>query len=94
MADEEMKRRFTGGAAARTIIKLVIASIIVGAVFSFLGLSAVEFWRGIFTTVRSLVSAIGESFGEIAVNLATYLVIGGAIVLPIWLVARLLSARK
>lgn len=86
--------RFFGGGAGRTVIQLIVASILVGAIFSFLGLGAVDFWNGIFSTVKNLVATIGESFGEIAVNLITWLVIGGAIVLPIWLIARLLSSRR
>ncbi len=93
-AHNEVKSRFFGKSATRTVIQLIIASIIVGAIFSFLGLGPQEFWRGIFDGVKDLLSAIGESFGEIALNLATYLVIGAAVVVPIWLVARLLSSRK
>lgn len=99
MANEEkpaapIRRGFFGGSTRRTIIQLVIASIFVGAIFSFLGLGALDFWEGIFDGVRNLVSTIGESFGEIAVNLITYLFIGGAIVVPIWLIARILTSRR
>jgi len=94
MAQDDLKTRIVGKSARRTIIQLVIASIIVGAIFSVLGLGALEFWRGMFDGIKNLLSAIGDSFGEIALNLATYLVIGAAIVVPIWLAARLLSKRK
>jgi len=94
MSDFNLKDRFFAGGATRTLIKLIIASIIVGAIFSFLGLGVVEFWRGIFDTVKGLVRALGESFGEVVTTLLTYLIIGAAIVVPIWLVARLLSSRK
>ncbi len=94
MANDKTNSRFFGKGVARTAVQLIIASIIVGAIFSFLGLGALEFWRGIFETVKNLLSAIGESFGEIALNLITYLIIGAAIVVPIWLIARLLSSRK
>jgi len=94
MADDDLKTRIGGKSAARTIIQIVIASIFVGAIFSFLGLGAVEFWRGIFEGVKNLWNAIGDSFSEIILNLATYLLLGAAIVVPIWIVARLLSGRK
>lgn len=94
MAEDDLKTRIAGKSIGRTAIQLVIASIIVGAIFSFLGLGAMEFWRGIFDGLKNLLSAIGESFGEIALNLITWLIIGAAIVVPIWLVARLLSSRK
>lgn len=94
MADNGIKERVFGKSASFTLIRLVIASVIVGAIFSFIGVGALEFWEGIFDGVKNVISAIGESFGEIAVNLITYFVIGAAIVVPIWLVARLLSSRK
>ena len=94
MAEDDLKSRIFGSNMGATIIKLLIASIIVGAVFSFLGVGAIDFWRGIFESVKGLISTLGESVGEIALNLATYLVIGAAIVIPIWLIARLLSSRR
>ena len=86
--------RFFSGSPTRTIIQLVIASVIVGAIFSLIGVSPKEFWRGIFDTFRGLVEMLGESIGEIAVNLLPYLLIGAAIVVPIWLIARLIQGRK
>ena len=86
--------RFAGGSFIRTLIQLAIASVIVGAIFSFLGLGPKEFWNGIFNGVKNLLSTIGESFGEIVLNLATYLVIGAAVVIPVWLIAKLWSGRK
>ena len=94
MSQKSLKERLAGGSTASTVIKLVIASIIVGAVFSFLGIGVREFWSGVFDNVRDLVGRLGESFGEIALTLLTYLLIGAGIVIPIWLIARLLSARK
>ena len=94
MADEDLRTRMGRSVGARTVLQLVIASIIVGAIFSFVGVSPREFWSGIFDTLQGLVSSLGESFSEIALTLGTYLLIGAAIVIPIWLISRLLSSRK
>lgn len=94
MPEEKRKNRLLGAHAGRTLLQLAVASIVVGAIFTFIGLSPREFWRGVFEGVRRVAGAIGDSFGEIAVNLATYLLIGAAIVVPIWLIARLLSGRR
>ncbi|GJL91696.1 MAG: hypothetical protein DHS20C04_13550 [Hyphococcus sp.] len=94
MPEPSMKDRLTGGSTSRTVIKLVIASIIVGAVFSFFRIGVREFWSGVFENVRDLVGTLGESFGEIALTLGTYLLIGAGVVIPIWLISRLLSSRK
>lgn len=90
-----LKERLTGGkSTTRTVLKLVIASVIVGAVFSFLGVGVREFWSGVFENARDLIGALGESFGEIALTILTYLVIGAGVVIPIWLISRLLSSKK
>lgn len=94
MADEELKSRFVGRNPGKTIISLIVASIFVGAFLALLGLSPIGFWRGVFDGLRDVISAIGESFGEIVVNLVTYLILGAAIVVPIWFVVRLLGGRK
>lgn len=94
MAEEKTGRRFFRGNPGGTLIKLVVASVIVGAALSLLGLSPFAFWRSVVDGVRNLIAAIGDSFGEIVVNLATYLVLGAVIVVPIWLVTRLISTRR
>lgn len=94
MSDDTLKTRILRGSPGRTILQLIIASVIVGAIFSFLGLSPAEFWRGIFHTVEGLVNALGENVAEIVSRLLTYLIIGAAVVVPIWVISRLLSSRK
>ncbi|MEO1251553.1 MAG: DUF6460 domain-containing protein [Pseudomonadota bacterium] len=91
---DAVRRRLFGGSVARTIIQLIVASIFVGAVFSFLGVGALDFWEGVFNAIRDVVAAIGDSLGEVIVNLITYLLIGAAIVIPIWLIARILTSRR
>lgn len=85
--------RVIGGSPARTLIQLLIASIVVGAIFSFLGLGAFDFWNGIFDTITGIVSTLGESIGEVARTLITYLFVGAVIVIPIWIVMRLMRGR-
>jgi hypothetical protein len=82
------------GDAWRTLVKLAVASVIVGGVLAFVGVSPVAFWRGVFDSFRSLLSFIGDSAGEIAVNLLTYLFFGALIVVPVWLTIKLLSDRR
>lgn len=91
---EEIKQRIFGRSIGRTVIQLIIASIFVGAIFSFIGLGAFEFWEGIFRWVRDIIATIGDSLGEIVINLLTYFLIGAAIVIPIWLIARILTSRR
>lgn len=93
MDEENRRSSFAGGGVAKTAVQLVVASIFVGAILALFDLSPVKFWSGLFESVRDLLSLIGESFGEIVVNLATYLVLGAAIVIPVWLISRVISGR-
>ena len=93
MSEENKPLRIVRG-GSRTIIQLIIASIVVGAIFSFVGISPRDFWRGIFETFRRLIAALGDSFTEIAGALVAYLLIGAAIVVPLWLISRLWAGRK
>ncbi len=94
LPDDRMKRRLLGRTPQRTVIKLVIASLIVGGVLGMLGVSPIGFWRSVFDGVKAILSTLGATVGEIALNLATYFVFGAAIVVPVWVVTRLLSGGR
>ena len=94
MAGDDLKTRIGKTVSGRTILQLVIASIIVGAIFSFIGVGPREFWSGIFDAASGLVAALGDNISEVALTLGTYLLIGAAIVVPIWLISRVLSSKK
>ena len=70
------------------IVKLVILCLIVGLIFSALGIGPGDFWNA----VGSFFGAIYDSLVSIMGSLAKYVVIGAAIVIPIWL-ARALWRR-
>lgn len=89
-----LKSFLFGRSATRTIIGLVVGSIMVGAAFTFIGLNPREFWNGLFRFAQSVFAWLGDSLGEVLGSLATYLLIGAAVVIPIWLVARLLSGGR
>lgn len=92
-----VRSRLFGSSPGKTMLQLVIACIFVGAILALLDISPFGFWRGIFRGVQDLLSVIGDSFGEIVERLSSYLVLGAAIVLPIWLISRLIaggSSRK
>ncbi|MEX0643814.1 MAG: DUF6460 domain-containing protein [Parvularculaceae bacterium] len=92
MADD-LKTRLAGRNLGKTILQLIVACIFVGAILAVLDISPFGFWRAIFNGVRNLVEAIAGSFGEIVSNILTYFILGAAIVLPVWLILRLVSRR-
>jgi hypothetical protein len=91
MTDNDIGRKIIGPQPRRTAIKLIIASVIVGAFLAFWGVSPREFWSGVFDFFRGILSWLGDSVGEVLGNFLTYLLFGAAIVIPVWIVVRLLN---
>lgn len=94
MADEPIEKRIMGASPRRTGIQLVIASVVVGAFLAFWGVSPGEFWRGTFNFFRGIVGWLGDSVGEIVGNLLTYLFFGAAIVIPVWILMRVIGGDR
>ena len=82
--------RFLGDSPWRVFLKLLVASFLVGLVLSTLGWSPMEIVRRLVDLVHALWSMGIEAiyrFGD-------YIVLGGVIVVPIFIVMRLLSVRR
>jgi hypothetical protein len=89
MSDNALSR-FLGGSLTSVVVKLLILSIVVGALLHWTGLSPVSLLRGIEALVRDL---IGTGWDAVR-NVGTYALYGAMVVVPIWLVSRLISQRK
>ncbi len=89
MANEGL-RRFLGGSPLAVIIKLALLSILVGFVLTVIGLDP----RNILWSIEALVRTVLDLGFEVFDWLWRYLLLGAVIVLPIWLLMRLLQARK
>lgn len=82
--------RFLGGSPARVVVQLVFLSLVVGVVMSALDLSPMEIVRWIGETAQRIVDM---GFGAVE-RVFGYLVIGAVVVVPIWLVLRLIAAGR
>lgn len=80
--------RFIGGSPLEVAIKLVILSFVVGIILSALNLDPLDIVNGI----RNLITRIYELGFESIEWALRYLLLGAAIVVPIWLVMRVLKA--
>ena len=89
MANEGL-RRFLGGSPLAVIIKLALLSILVGFVLTVIGLDP----RNILWSIEALVRTVLDLGFEVFDWLWRSLLLGAVIVLPIWLLMRLLQARK
>ncbi len=82
--------RFLGGNLVSVAVKLLILSIVVGALLHWTGLTPVSILRGIDALVRDL---IGTGWDAVR-NVGAYALYGAMIVVPIWLISRLISQNK
>ena len=82
--------RFLGDTPARTIIKLVILCVVVGFIMSTFGLYPMDIvtWirRSFLDLWRSGFAALGK--------VGDYLLLGAAIVIPVFILIRILNWRK
>jgi hypothetical protein len=89
VANDPMTRVF-GGSPLAVVGRLILVSILVGVVLSALGLDPFDIVRSIERLVRSV-----WDMGFDAVRwLWRYLLLGAVIVIPIWIVLRLINAPR
>ncbi|MDO9381652.1 MAG: DUF6460 domain-containing protein [Hyphomicrobiaceae bacterium] len=79
-----------GGNPLGVIIRLVLLSIAVGIVLSVLGITPQNFLERLNTIITNIYNLGFDAFESIL----GYLLLGAMVVIPIWLVMRLASARK
>ena len=83
------RRQFFGDSVAGTIIRLVVLSIVVGVVFSALGITPFNLVERLEQIVRRITDLGFDAF-RWAFN---YFLLGAIIVFPVWIVVRLLRGR-
>jgi hypothetical protein len=90
MADNNHLSRFFGGAPLSVIFRLILLSILIGVILEVLGLDP---WN-IIESLKSLVLRIWDMGFDVVRWLWRYLLLGAAVVVPIWLIVRLVRAAK
>ena len=82
--------RFLGDTPMRTVVKLVILCVVVGFVMHTLGLSP---WDILLWIRRFFVDLWNSGFAALG-RVGDYLLLGAAIVIPIFIILRILNWRK
>ncbi|QFT33453.1 DUF6460 domain-containing protein [Roseibium porphyridii] len=82
--------RFLGGSPAQVLLRLVFLSFVVGIVLSALNLDPIDLVYMVLNFFERLWDMGFNAIGR----LGNYLVIGAIVVVPIWLVSRLLSMGR
>lgn len=89
MSDNSLSR-FLGGSPAQVILRLVFLSFVVGIVLSALNLDPIDLVHMAVDFVERLWNMGFQALGR----LGNYLVIGAIVVIPIWLVTRLMAMGR
>lgn len=82
--------RFLGGSPGPVILKLVFLSFVVGVLMSALDLHPLDLVDGVLGFVERLWNMGFEALGR----LGSYLLLGAIVVVPVWLVLRLIGAGR
>ena len=82
--------RFFGGPPLTVLFKLVLLSILIGVVLSALGLDP---WN-VVESVRRLIRNIWDMGFDAVRWLWQYFLLGAVLVIPIWLILRMIRAPK
>ena len=83
-------RQFFGDSIAGTLIRLVLLSIVVGIVFSALGITPYTLVERLQQLIRNIADLGADAFK----SAFGYFLIGAVIVFPIWFVVRLIRMGK
>ncbi len=89
MSDNGLSR-FLGGSPAQVALRLVFLSFVVGIILSALNLDPLDLIHITFEFFERLWNMGFEAIGR----LGKYLLIGAMVVVPIWLISRLLSMGR
>ena len=81
--------RFFGGSPAWVLVRLVIPSVVVGVILAALGVDPMN----ILTSLERLVRSLFNFSFEAVERLWRYFLLGAVVVIPLWLILRVLGRR-
>ena len=84
------RQQFFGDSIAGTLLRLVLLSIVVGIVFSVLGITPFN----LIERMQQLVSRIIDLGFDAFRSAFTYFLLGAVVVIPVWFVVRLLRLGR
>ena len=82
--------RFFGGPPGWVVVRLAVISLIVGLIFSALGISPIDIVRNFERILRGIWNMGFEALAD----LFRYFLLGAVVVVPVWLVMRLTKVGK
>jgi hypothetical protein len=88
--EETVLNRFLGGSPGGVFLRLLFVSLIVGAMLMWLDIRPSDIFRGLVQFVNGIWARGFDAIREIA----DYVIAGAVIVVPVWLVLRLMNMRN
>ena len=82
--------RWLGGSPLGVLLRLVFLSLVVGVILAYLGLTPLAL---LYSALDSFQALFGLGFEAIE-NIGRYVLTGAIIVIPLWLISRLMSSRR
>jgi hypothetical protein len=82
--------RFLGGSPLSVLVRLVLLSILVGFILRVLRIDPFD----IITSLREMIDAIWNMGFDAIKSLGRYFLLGAVLVIPIWLILRLMRAPR
>jgi Family of unknown function (DUF6460) len=86
----DVVNRFFGGPPLSVAVRIILLSILVGVILSAIGLDPRDIWR----SVEQLVRSVWNMGWDAVVWVWRYFLLGAVIVVPIWIVVRLLKGGR
>lgn len=83
-------QRFFGGPPGGVLVRLVFLSLLVGAFLAFLDITPLGLIHGVVDWVRSVFDLSFETVAEVG----RWIISGAIVVIPLWLISRLLGGRR
>jgi hypothetical protein len=88
--DESALARFLGGSPGGVFLRLFFVSLIVGAFLMWLDIRPIDIFRGLLQFIDRIWALGFDAIREVV----DYVLVGAAIVVPVWLALRLLNMRS
>ncbi|KMO32270.1 hypothetical protein VQ02_23790 [Methylobacterium variabile] len=82
--------RFLGGSPAAVLVRLVVLSLLVGAGMAMIGVTPAALFAHAYDTVRSLIELGFDTFHDAG----RWFVAGAVVVVPLWLLSRVLARGR
>ena len=82
------------GGILATVVKLIVVSLVVGLVLSLIGVNPIEAWQWVWRTATNGVRDLFDLGTGWIMTVLALIATGAIVVLPIWLVTRLLKLGR